>query len=232
MKIIVNHVTRMTSESRICVAGIDAATSQHVRPVTPSTDLITRALLRENGGPFGVGALVDLGAVVACPNAPETEDHEFATGQAKRIEDLSDDTYLELLDQVSDEDVPTAFGPDLVEVRPRKLAIPAGRGNRSLAVVPVVNPELQIRFGNLYLKLDPPNTPADLRVTDVRFYEADHSTVKRAIVNDVNGRFAAGEPVYAMLGLARAMHDSDGGNVHWLMANGLCLADRAVGDVP
>lgn len=230
MQIIVNHVTRMASP-RICVAGIDAATFQHVRPVTPSTDLITRALLRENGGPFGAGALVDLGTVLACPNAPETEDHEFATAQAKRIEDLSDDVYLELLGQVSDEDVPTAFGPDLVEVRPRKLAVPAGRGTRSLAV-PVVNPELRVKFENLYLKLDPPNTPAELRVTDVRFYEADHKTVKRDIVDDVNGRLASGVTAYAMLGLARAMHDNDGGDVHWLMANGLCLADRAVGDVP
>jgi hypothetical protein len=232
VEIIVSHVTRMTSDSRICVAGIDGATFQHVRPVTPASDPITRTLLRENGGPFGPGALVDLGPVVACPNAPETEDHEFATARAKRIEDLSDEVYLELLEQVSDQDVPSAFGPDLVEVRPRKLAVPAGRGTRSLAVLPVVNPTLQVRFGNLYLKLDPPNTPVDLRVTDVRFYEPDHATVKRDIVDDVSARMAAGVPVYAMLGLARAMADSDGAYVHWLMANGLCLVDRAVNDVP
>jgi hypothetical protein len=161
MRIVVNHVTRMSSDSRICVAGIDAATFQHVRPVTPASDLITRTLLRENGGPFGSGALVDLGPVGGCPNPPETEDHEFATVRAKRIEDLSDEAYLELLEQVSDRDVPSAFGPDLVEVRPRKLAVPAGRGSRSLAVLPVINPELRVKFGKLYLKLDPPNTPTD-----------------------------------------------------------------------
>lgn len=82
------------------------------------------------------------------------------------------------------------------------------------------------------MKLDPPSLPAELRVTDVRFYETDHKTVKHAFVDDVNRRLAASERVYAMLGLARAMHDDDGGNVHWLMANGLCLADRAVSDVP
>jgi hypothetical protein len=232
MRIVVNHVTRMSSDSRICVAGIDAATFQHVRPVTPASDLITRTLLRENGGPFGSGALVDLGPVGGCPNPPETEDHEFATVRAKRIEDLSDEAYLELLEQVSDRDVPSAFGPDLVEVRPRKLAVPAGRGSRSLAVLPVINPELRVKFGKLYLKLDPPNTPTDLRVTDVRFYEPDHATLKRDVVDDVSARMAAGVSVYAMLGLARAMADSDGGSVHWLMANGLCLADRAVSDSP
>jgi len=232
MQIIVNHVTRMTTESRICVAGIHAATSRHVRPVTPSTDLVTRARLREKGGPFGVGALVDLGTVVACPSAPETEDHEFVTANAWRVENLSDDAYLEVLDQVSGDDVPAAFGRDLVEVRPRKFAVPAGLGNRSLAVVPVIDPELLIKFGNLYLRLDSPNLPADLRVTDVRFYEEDQRTVRRNIVSDVNGRLASGVSAYAMLGLARSMYDSDLGNVHWLMANGVCLADRAVGEAP
>lgn len=217
---------------RICVAGIDLTTRRHVRPVTPSSDPITRTLLRENGGPFGSGALVDIGAVVACPNAPETEDHTFATDQTKHIEDLSDDVYLEILEQISDGDLSNAFGPDLVEVRPRKFAVPAGHGSRSLAVVPVAEPKLRINFGNLYLKLDPPNTPADVRVTDARFYETDHKTVRRDVVSDVNTRIASGVQVYAMLGLARPLNDADGGYVHWLMANGLCLADRAVADVP
>ncbi len=232
MQIIVNHVTRMKGRSRICVAGIDAATSQHIRPVTPSTDLITRTLLRENGGPFGPGALVDLGNVVACPTPPEIEDHQFVTVQTKHIEDLSDDVYLELLNQVSDVDVQAAFGADLVTIRRRKLAVPAGRGTRSLAVVPVVDAELQINFGKLYLMLDTPNTAAQIRVTDVRFYETDQVTIRRDVVDDVNSRLAAGETAYAMLGLARAIPDDEAGDVHWLMANGLCLADRAVSDVP
>ena len=105
---------------------------------------------------------------------------------------------MALLDKVSDDDIPSAFGADLVEVRPRKLAVPAGRGSRSLAVVPLLDPELRIKFGNLYLKLDRPSPPAELRVTDVRFYEADHKTIKRAVVEDVNRRMAARERVYAM----------------------------------
>jgi hypothetical protein len=233
VQIVVNHVTRMKSGSRICVAGIDAAAFQHIRPVTSSTDPLTRTLLRENSGPFGAGALVDVGTVVACPNAPETEDHRFAIAQARYIRDLADDEYIDILDRVSDDDIPTAFGSDLVEVRSRKLAVPAGRGTRSLAVVSVVNPELRINsFGKLYLMLDPPNTPAVLRVTDVRFYGDDQETVRRDIVDDVSRRLARGGRVYAMLGLARAIPDADGGEVHWLMANGLCLADRPVGDVP
>jgi hypothetical protein len=232
MQIVVNHVTRMTTESRICVAGIDAATFENVRPITPKTDLITRKLLRAKGGPFGPGALVELGDVEPCPSPPETEDHWFETAAAEHVEDLTDDEYLALLAEVRDDDLPSAFGPDLVTVRPRKLAVPVGEGSRSLAVLQAIDPVLQIKYGNLYLKLDRPNVPADVRVTDVRFYKPDHQTIRRARVSDVNARLAAGVPAYVMFGLARAMPDADGGELHWLMANGICLADRAVSDIP
>jgi hypothetical protein len=230
VRIVVNHLTRMTG-SRICVAGIDTATYQHVRPVTSPTTSITRTLLRENGGPFGIGALVDIGRVTACPDAPETEDHRFDTRRAKRLNEVGDEAYLELLGAICEPDVKAAFGSALVEVRPCKFAVPAGRGERSLAVVPVVDPKLRIRNDKLYLRLQPPDLPADVRVTDVRFYTAD-LTIKRDVVDDVNARLAKGVKAYAMLGLARAIPDEDAGDVHWLMANGLCLVDRAVGDPP
>jgi hypothetical protein len=231
VRIVVNHVTRMTGP-RICVAGIDTATYRHVRPVTPPGDPLTRVLLRENGGPFGAGALVDIGSVAACPNAPETEDHEFDMTCAKRVSDVGDEAYLELLGALGEADIQAAFGSALVEVRPCKLAVPAERGERSLAVVPVAAAELRIRNDKLYLQLNPPAKPADLRVTDVRFYTVD-LTIKRDVVDDVNRRLAAGTRAYAMLGLARAIHDdATGQDLHWLMANGLCLADRAVGDLP
>src|ERR1700677_1085429 len=122
---------------RICVAGIDTATYRHVRPVTPPGDLLTRVLLRENGGPFGAGALVNIGSVAACPNAPEMEDHEFDMTCAKRVSDVGEAAYLELLGVIGEADIQAAFGSELVEVRPRKFAVPADRGERSLAVVPV-----------------------------------------------------------------------------------------------
>jgi hypothetical protein len=203
-----------------------------VRPVTPAGSPITRAFLRENGGPFGTGALVDIGTVKARPDPPETEDHAFSIDRAQHIENLDDTLYFALLERVGDADILSAFGPDLMEVRRRKFAVPAGRGTRSLAVVPVPDAKLSISDGKLYLVLRPPRTAARVRVTDVRFYKADQTTIKRGVVADVNRRLTSGIPACAMFGLARAIHDADAGKVHWLMANGLCLADRAVGDVP
>jgi len=229
MRIVVNHVTRMRTNERICVAGIAPQAREHLRPVTPRTDLITRALLRETGGPFGPGAIAELGPVTACPNRPESEDHWFSTANARHIGDLSDDEYIEILEQTADPTLHEAFGNALIEIRSRKFGVPAGEGTRSLAVVPVLGrPTLRIDdYGNLHLHLDNPDTAAKLRVTDVRFYESDHETVKTDIVTDVGRRLARGVPAHAMVGLARPMDD-----IHWLQLNGLCLHDRAVSDTP
>ncbi len=89
-----------------------------------------------------------------------------------------------------------------------------------------------MRFDNLYLKLQEPGTVANIRVTDVRFYDSDHATIKRGLVADVNRRLASGVEAHVMLGLARPLPDDEAGDVQWLMANGLCLADRPVSDVP
>ena len=76
MEIVFNHVTRMSRAPEICIAGIDAEAFTHVRPLS-ANDPLTRALLREEGGPIGMGSLVDVGPVVPQPSPPEVEDHAF-----------------------------------------------------------------------------------------------------------------------------------------------------------
>ncbi|MDX6719722.1 MAG: hypothetical protein QOJ63_1976 [Solirubrobacteraceae bacterium] len=234
MQIIVNHVTRMRSP-RICVAGVDTETFAHIRPTTRSTDLITRTLLRENGGPFGVGALVDLGPVRAQPNPPETEDHGFVTANARRLKDITSDEYVAVLQEVSVATLEEAFGHDLECVNYRKYAIEAGRGTQSLAVIRLRGrPRLRAdNWGKLLLELNDPNTPCSLSMTDVRFYETDQTTIKHGVVADVNTRLSAGVDAFLMLGLARAFvakgYDR---SLHFLQGNGLCLVDRAAGDLP
>jgi hypothetical protein len=232
VQIIVNHVTRMNTAHRICVAGIEKDSFAHVRPTTPASDLITRRLLRSEGGPFGPGAVVDLGEVVAEGRPPEVEDHRFRTSNARRLEDLSDELYLAVLDEVASADLTAAFGFQIQEIRPKKLAVPAGQGDRSLAVIPVDRPELYVdSWGKLFVDITAGGTEAKLRVTDVRFYDSDLS-IRTDRVEDVKRRLARGVESYAMLGLARAIYDEDGGDVHWLQCNGICLADRATSDVP
>jgi hypothetical protein len=234
MRIVVNHLTRMRAP-RICVAGIDIETLEHVRPTTPAYDPITRPLLREEGGVFRIGSVVDLGAVTADPTPPENEDYRFQTDRARHVEDLSDEEFVAVLEEVAAANLEEAFGPALERVR-WKYAVEPGHGERSLGVVkPRSRPRLEIdeRYGNLQLRFDDPDPPTYLRVTDVRFYESDQSTIRRAVVDDVAKRLRSGVDTFLMLGLGRAHQVSnDDRERHWLQLNGLVLVDRPVGDVP
>jgi hypothetical protein len=189
MQIVLNHVTRMRTP-RICVAGIEPESLMHVRPTTPKTDLITRHLLRAEGGPFGPGALVDLGDVAPEGERPEVEDHRFATKQVRHIEDLTDEEYLAILDSVARGSIEAAFGSDLREIRATKFAMPAGCGERSLAVLSVEAARLRVEWGKLYLYLGAGNTEAKLQVTDVRFYDPDDFSLRPRLVAGVNQRLS------------------------------------------
>lgn len=230
MRIVVSHLTRMKG-ARICVAGVDVETLTHVRPVTPAYDPITRDLLRESGGPFGVGAVVDIGAPIPQPDPPETEDCRFQTRDARLVETLSPERYWETLSAIQVDGFEEAFGPEL-ERRGRSYAIEAGHGTRSLAVIPVRRPRLQIdRWGKL--RLSPRSTGLSLGVNDIRFYEADHETIRQDVVSNVDARLRASVEAHALLGLTRAFQAKDDDRErHWLQVNGLCLADNPTGDTP
>jgi hypothetical protein len=234
MRIAVNHVTRMALP-RVCVAGIALETFEHVRPTTPSSDTLTRELLREEGGPFGMGAIVELGPTAPCPSPPEVEDRRFRPASARRIEDMHSEEFLSLLERISAPDLESAFGPALERVGWR-YAVEAGHGDRSLAVIETSGrPILAVdeQFGKLQLRLDDVEPPCYIPVTDIRFYGDDQKTIKTSAVENVRVRLRRGVDVFLMLGLARAYKASgDDRERHWLQVNGLCLVDRPVADVP
>jgi len=67
----------------------------------------------------------------------------------------------------------------------------------------------------------------------VRFVEADHKTIKTDMVADLRARMQRGVDVLLMLGLARAFARSgDDRERHWLQVNGICMADRPLGERP
>lgn len=231
MRIVLNHLTRMKTQSRICIAGVNPETLAHVRPVTPPDDLITRDLLRENGGPFAIGALVDLGEAVPRPNPPEIEDHGFRTEDARLVELLAPDEYWRMLEKARVDGLEEAFGPELTP-HGRGLAIESGHGTQSLAVVRLADDtRLKIDpWGKLRLHIDYQGATVSPSVTDVRFCEPDHETIRTDVVVDVNARLGAGVDAYMMLGLSRSFSATD--NLHWAQLNGLCLADDPVGETP
>jgi hypothetical protein len=233
MQLVFNHITRMRAP-RICIAGIEPGSHRHVRPTTPRTDLIKRVLLREELGPIAMGALVDIGPVTPEPSPPESEDHAFRTANVEYVRDLGDQEFLDLLEKVQDEDIQTAFGPELESVG-HGYAVDAGSGERSLAVVRACEPPTLIvdGYGKLRLHVRDLDPAPNLSVADVRFYEADHKKIRKEVVTDVNDRIEDGVGLFLMFGLPHATQMPwDDRERHWLQLNGLVLDDRPAGDTP
>lgn len=145
-------------------------------------------------------------------------------------------TSSSLLDQIAAPNLLAAFGPALKR-HDWKYAIDVGRGRASLAVIrSVTMPILEIdrKFQEkLQLRWEDPDPLTYLSVTDVRFYEDDHKTIREDNVDEVNERLARGVGCFLMLGVARPWRKpGDTRERHWLQLNGLVLDDRSTGDDP
>lgn len=220
----------------ICVAGIEKESRQHLRPVTGAgDDRMNRKLLSDQGGPFELGAVVDLGPVEAYPRPPAVEDHRFDPGLAHRIRRLDADEYLALLDEVSCRNLRGAFGPELKRRGQRKYATDLGKGDRTLACVRLQSPlMLEINpFGRLELRFESAGRTAYAPVNDLRFYEDDQVAFRHEVIEDVSNRLRSGVDTWVMFGLTRPWKTSDDDlEKHWLQVNGLCLEDRPLGPQP
>ena len=231
MRIVLNHLTRMEAP-RICIAGIDPRANRHVRPITGHSNQLTRDLLASEGGPFAIGTLVELGEVTPHPEAPETEDHLFWPQRATVVGRLSPNRYLELLSEHARHRLHEIFGDEL-ERHGWTYAVDKDCGTASLGVLRVRRkPGLEVdRYGKLRLRLNDEQKPSFLPVTDTRFVEADHKTIKTEVLADVNARMQRGVGVLLMLGLTRAFQKSDEDcERHWLQVNGICMTDRPLGE--
>jgi len=225
MRIVVNHLTRMRA-GRICVAGIDLDTHEHVRPVLQGNQL-GRDLLLSRHGLFDIGSVVDLGRVYHVGEPPEVEDHQFAPRHARRVGTLTPAAYWELLDEVARPDLAALFGPDLYPHR-SGYAVDVGKGSASLGCLrPASPPSLSILDnGKVRMQIIEGGRTIRLAVTDLRLCEDDHTTVRRALVQQVQDRIRQGVGVILGVGLGRAWSQADDDKErHWLQVNNLHLED-------
>lgn len=224
MRIIVNHLTRMQA-GYICVAGVDADSGRHVRPVVGHR--MGRALLRRHGGPFEMGAVVDLGPTAPVGSPPEVEDRSFNPRNARCETDAAPGYFWRLLERVARESLASIFGEDL-ERHGRTYAMAAHTGGASLGVLRPAMLALsrEAASGKLRLRLSDGGEPVSLSVTDLRLYEADHETPRVAVVEDLAVRIAQGATALVSLGLTRPYRAlGDTARRHYLQANNIHLAD-------
>ncbi len=234
MHIVINHLTRMRAP-HVCVAGIDAETQRHVRPVLPGSQQLTSSLLRNRGGLLDIGVEVELGPTTAVARRPEVEDCIFKPAQTRAVRTLSDTEFWSLLNDVSSRRLKEIFGDDLSPMGATSCGVSKGRGAASLGcLIPANRPRLSLRTrqgrpAQIRIWLTDGEFHLDLSVTDVRLYQADLATPTERVVRDIDRRMRRGVAVILSVGLTRPFATSpEYSAAHWLQVNNIHLEDRPV----
>jgi hypothetical protein len=226
MKIIINHLTRMRP-GYICVAGIDVETGRHVRPVLGRN--LGTVLLARHGGPFDIGAQVDLGRTQYAGHPPEIEDQRFEPRYIVRHGIVTPGAFWALLERVAHPHLREIFGPAL-SLQGQGCVVAPGSGDTSLGCLRALRPPL-LRVndqGKIRCLLPSRTVTLDLPVTDLRLYSYEHGQYvpRSAVVEQVAGRLERGVRVILSVGLGRPWQKLDGdAPLHWLQVNNLHLED-------
>jgi len=219
MDILINHLTRM-KHPYICVAGIDSG-GAHVRPVLDVGQL-PRSLLRSEGGVFELGAFIRLGLPEARPTPPEVEDVVFVGDESVHIRRVDPADFWTSVQSVALDRLAQVFGPNLQRLRRTAAAIPEGEGSASLGVIRLSEAALDVRrgFGKKQIRLafqDADLEQIELKVNDLRLWEADQSTPRQDRVDALQPLL---EGLAVSVGLSRAYSvPSYQGRWHWLQIN-------------
>lgn len=229
MRIVVNHLTRM-ERGYICVAGIDLATGKHIRPVLDRRRLSAALLLRK-GGLFDITSVVDLGVTKHVGRAPEMEDYLFDPQKASRLGNLAPDKFWKLIKSVAKNKLSDIFG-DVLTQQGRGCAVKMRTGESSLGCLLRTRLPMRLRIDDRFkktkIRIDITDGLYDVSpsVTDLRFYNDDHETPRRDVVQQVSRRIESGVSVILGLGLTRPWQQpGDTVMRHWLQVNGIHLED-------
>ena len=210
----------------VCVSGVDLETEEHVRPVLRGGRLTTD-LLRPNGGPFDIGAVVDLGPSTYAGRAPELEDHRFDPAEAKWLFDDKPDNFWDAIDSLATKSLEEIFGSAL-ELWDESGTVDVGEGQASLGCLrPEKQPWMYVDHrGTVRLVLDYLMPSVDMSVTDLRLYERDGRTPRRNLAQSLQKRLESGVEAILSVGLTRPWQKrGDDAERHWLQINNIHLKD-------
>ena len=226
MQIVITHLSR-TRAGYIGVAGVDVETHRFVRPTLWGRPLGVQDVV-PNGGPFDVGAIVELGDVRPTPSRPALEDCEFEPGAVVEQRALPGMDYWALLRRLARPKLRGIFGGPLRHQGSRGAAIEEGAGIASLGLlVPRGRPRLYVvdgRDGVKVLRLHFGDGELDLfaTVTDLRLHQDDGATIDPTAVSNAIARINSGEQVLLSVGLSRAFSRTlDDPPAHWLMVSNI-----------
>lgn len=197
-----------------------------MRPVLQRGRLTTD-VLAGRGGPFSLGAIVDIGDPTPRPSAPEVEDRVFDPARTQQLAIVGAPEFWNLLENLAFGTLREVFGASL-EPDGRTASMPLNTGDASLGVIrPGARPILDESFGKLRIRLsDPDLGPITVPVTDIRLYDPDSGEVDDQCVALVRDRLRRRELLLSV-GLSRPWTREAGKPArHWLQVNNIHLDDN------
>ncbi len=220
MEILVCHLTRM-SAARICVAGINLATKQQIRPVLPMGNFTTQDLV-ENGGQFEIGAIVDIGEVHKSGYPPEVEDHDIRRKNIRRVERVKQEEFVKILLDNCDSSIRRIFG-EMMSYDYGYATLKPGEGQASLGCMKILgNSEVHINDkGKIRMRFTDDETRLNIPITDLRCFGSDGQTVNQAAIERLQ-QITAHNEIIVSLGVTRLYSPRpEVAKAHWLQANGV-----------
>lgn len=225
MRIVVSHLTRMT-KGRICVAGIDLTTNEHIRPVLRHH--LSIDLAANNGGPFALGAVLELRRVRNVGRRPEMEDREFHLEHLRVKTRMPPLSFWRVLARQAETSLAGIFGPDLYRLG-RTWVLDEQHGFASLGCLA---PNRIVRlwvnqYDRLRVTLVADEGECTLPVTDLRLF--DYAANSDFTPNHNRVAWLAAElcrpgNVLLSVGLSRPfMREGDEIGRHWLQVNNIHL---------
>ncbi len=235
MQLLINHLTRM-QPGWICTAGIDLESGRPIRPMAHGP--LSRNLLHTEGGPLGLGHVVDLGATEFCGQVPEIEDRRFEVANLTAIRHADYQELFQACRAQAKHLLREIFGQDLQWInhsdqRPGTAAVEQYAGMRSLGCYFAKGARLCVndspRGQRLRILFQEEERKFSVPVTDFRLFLSDHKTPDVRAVSQMN-QWLAAEPVSLVaVGLSRPYSYNDDPPQHWLQVNNVFpkIADLA-----
>ena len=228
MRIVINHLTRMSGQS-ICVAGIDLKTGSHVRLLPRLGHNFDTIHLIRNDGFLGIGRVLELDRPIHAGCIPEVEDHIVPIERIRAIEKMAPDEFWQLMDENSSSELVDLFGDDLHKTG-NGATVDAGCGIASLGcLIPGRGTSIIIDGKKVRLSLFWIDSYLNPSVTDVRLYEEDNRTPSMERTQWVQSKLRKGATIILAMGLARAWsRDGEAQKRHWLQVNGIHFKDDPI----